>query len=195
MKYLSLVSSLALAFVSIGPPAFAAKKVTLLPPAPPPMQLKPESSGVYQDAKGTSHPWRIGQAHGLKWDGMAYLPVGVSWTPLSWGGGTEENWAKDKAALDLFGKHGVHDLILSAGANGLTHVPPAAVQRVLDYLDANGFHYGLKIADFPKDPLIGYVVKPAVYRNPSPSSSGPARFRHIPGLRRCLLFAGLPGRK
>ncbi len=82
----------------------------------------------------------------------------------------------------MLGKRGVHDVVLSAGAKGLTHVPPAAVQRVLDYLDANGFHYGLEIADFPKDPLIGYVVKPAVYRNPSPSASGPTMFRHIPGL-------------
>ena len=64
----------------------------------------------------------------------------------------------------------------------MTHVLPSAVQRVLDYLDANGFHYGLKIADFPKDPLVGYVIKPAVYRNPSPSDTGPTQFRHIPGL-------------
>ena len=164
-------------------PVTAGKAVLPTPPAAPLELLKPESSGVYQDAKGTSHAWSIGQSHGLEWDGAPYLPVGASVTPLSWtGGGTEDDWAKDKAVLDLLNKRGVHDVVLSAGAKGLTHVPPAAVQRVLDYLDAQGFRYGLKIADFPKDPLIGYVVKPAVYRNPSPAASGPTVFRHIPGL-------------
>jgi hypothetical protein len=179
MKYLPL---LFLTLAVLPPPARAAK-VAIPPPAPPPILLKPESGGTYQDARGGSHPWSIGQAHGLTWEGQAYLPVGAVFIPLSWTGkGGEEDWAKDKAALDLLGKGGVHDLVLSAGAKGLTHVSPAAAQRVLDYLDANSFHYGLRIADFPHDPLIGYVVKPAVYRNPSPSAAGPTRFRHIPGL-------------
>jgi hypothetical protein len=182
MKYLPLISGLVLALVFTGPSAFAAKKAVPLPFALPPIPVKPQSGGTFLDAKGGSHPWQIGQAHGLQWDGAAYLPVGVSWTPLSWANGTDENWAKDKATLAMFSKQGVHDMILSAGTKGLTHVPTAAVQRVLDYLDANGFHYGLQIADFPQDPLIGYVVKPAVYRNPTPPASGPTRFRHIPGL-------------
>ena len=160
-----------------------AAKIAVPPPAPPPILLKPEASGTYQDARGGSHAWSIGQAHELRWEGAPYLPAGAIFVPLSWtGGGGAEDWSKDKAALDMLGKGGVHDLVLSAGAKGLTHVPAGAVQRVLDYLDANGFHYGLRIADFPKDPLIGYVVKPAVYRNPSPSAVGPTRFRHIPGL-------------
>ncbi len=180
MKYplpLFLVLSL------LSSPAIAAK-VAPQPLAPAPVQLlKTESSGTYTDAKGVSHAWSIGQSHSLQWEGAPYLPVGAAVTPQSWtGAGTEDDWAQDKSALDMLGKRGVHDVVLSAGAKGLTHVTPAAVQRVLDYLDANGFHYGLEIADFPKDPLIGYIVKPAVYRNPSPAASGPTRFQHIPGL-------------
>jgi len=169
--------------LSLLPHTAPAARVVAPPPAPPPILLKPESGGTYQDARGGSHAWSIGQGHGLTWEGQPYLPAGAVFTPSSWTGkGTEEEWGKDKAALDMLGKGGVHDLVLSAGAKGLTHVPAAAAQRVLDYLDANGFHYGLRIADFPQDPLIGYVVKPAVYRNPSPSTAGPTRFRHIPGL-------------
>ena len=182
MKYLPF---LLLTLALLPHPARAANNVAALPVAPPPILLKPESSGTYQDARGGSHAWNIGQGHGLNWEGAPYLPVGAVFVPLSWtgtGAGGGDGWAKDKVALDALGKGGVHDLVLSAGAKGLTHVMPAAAQRVLDYLDANGFHYGLRIADFPKDPLIGYVVKPAVYRNPSPSASGPTRFRHIPGL-------------
>ncbi len=180
MKHLPL---LLLTLALLPHPARAANAAPLLPPAPPPILLKPESSGTFQDARGGSHAWSIGQGHGLNWEGAPYLPAGAVFVPQSWtGAGGEDDWAKDKAALDALGKGGVHDLVLSAGAKGLTHVPPAAAQRVLDYLDANGFHYGLRIADFPKDPLIGYVVKPAVYRSASPAPTGPTRFRHIPSL-------------
>ncbi len=179
MKYLPLL----LLTLAILPHPAQAAKVPIPPPSPPLILLKPESGGTFQDARGGSHPWSVGQAHGLTWEGQAYLPAGAVFVPLSWtGAGGEEDWNKDKAALDALGKGGVHDLVLSAGAKGLTHVAPPAAQRVLDYLDANGFRYGLRIADFPKDPLIGYVIKPAVYRNPSPSASGPTRFRHIPSL-------------
>ena len=179
MKYpLFFFASLAL----LPLPAHAGKPAPL-PPAPPPMLLKPEANGVYQDSKGGAHPWSIGQAHILTWDNAPYLPVGAAFLPRSWtGSGTDEEWAKDQLALGALSKRGVREVVLSAGAKGLTHVPPAAVQRVLDYLDANGFHYGLEIADFPKDPLIGYVIKPSVYRNPAPSASGPTQFRHIPNL-------------
>ena len=179
MKYLPL---LLLTLALLPHPARAAKAVAA-PPAPPPILLKPESGGTYQDARGGSHAWSVGQGHGLTWEGQPYLPSGAVFVPLSWTGkGGDEDWAKDRAALDRLGKGGVHDLVLSAGAKGLTHVPSPAAQRVLDYLDANGFRYGLRIADFPKDPLIGYVVKPVVYRNPSPAATGPTLFRHIPNL-------------
>ena len=152
--------------------------------APAPLEtLKPQASGVYQDAQGASHAWTVGQAHGLTWDGTPYLPVGATFVPATWTDlPTDDNWAKDKAALDLLAKNGVRDVLLSAGTLGLTHISPAAAQRVLDYLDAHHFDYGLRIADSPNAPLVGYVIKPAVYRNPTPPTDGPTRFSHIPGL-------------
>ena len=164
-----------------------------LPTAAPLELLKPESSGTYQDAKGSSHAWSVSQAHLLQWEGTPFLPVGATFVPLSWAGNAPDDaWDKDKAALEILGKGGVKEILLSAGTRGLTHVSTVRVQRVLDYLDGQGFDYGLRIADAPQDPLIGYVVKPAVYRNPSPSTSGPTRFRHIPGLVGALYLLVAP---
>ncbi len=172
-----------LTFALLPLPLLAAGKKPAPLYAPPPVLLKVQASGVYQDAAGASHAWTVGQAHGLTWDGTPYLPVGASFVPSTWTGlPTDANWASDKAALDVLKKSGVRDVLLSAGTRGLTHASPAAVQRVLDYLDANHFQYGLRIADAPDTPLMGTVVKPAVYRNPSPPTDGPTRFRHIPGL-------------
>jgi hypothetical protein len=180
---MKLLPTLLLTLAFLPSFALAGDKKPPLVFAPPPVLLKPQASGVYQDAKGASHAWTIGQAHGLTWDGTPYLPVGASFVPITWTDlPTDDNWAKDKAALDLLAKNGVHDVLLSAGTKGLTHASPAAVQRVLDYLDAQHFDYGLRIADAPADLLVGTVVKPAVYRNPSPSATGPIRFSHIPGL-------------
>lgn len=148
-----------------------------------PQSYKPESTGVYKDSTGKTHSWRVSNGHTLYWDDQPYLPVGGAFMPHVWvEGNNDANWALDQASLDTLKKHHVTDLILTAGSYGLIHVHAAAVQRVLDYLDANGFRYGINIADFPKDPLIGYVVRPAVYRDPSLPSSGPARFSRIPGL-------------
>lgn len=183
MKYLL---TLFLMFALWARPGLAASVAPIpapLTPVAPTVLLKPESNGVYQDARGANHSWSIGQSHRLEWDGSAYLPVGATFTPQSWtGSGTDEEWAADQAALEMLGKRGVHDLLLSAGAKGLTHVPAVRVQRMINYLEAGGFRYGLEIADFPKDPLIGYLVKPGVYRNPSPAANGATRFRHIPNL-------------
>ena len=166
-----------------GSAGLAANRTAPAPVGPPPILLKPASTGVYTDARGGSHPWSVGQAHILTWDGSPYLPVGAAFAPLSWGASAGEgSWDKDRAALDLLNARGVHDVVLTAGARGLTAVPPRSVQRVLDYLDSRRMGYGLRIADVTQNPLIGYVVKPAVYRNPSPSTAGPTRFRHIPGL-------------
>ncbi len=180
MKHLP---KLLLALALLPTPLFAANNKTAPSVAAPPALLKPQASGIYSDAQGASHAWSVGQAHGLTWDGTPYLPVGASFVPATWTDlPTDDNWAKDKAALDVLAKNGVHDVLLSAGTLGLTHASPAAVQRVLDYLDAHGFQYGLRIADRPETPLVGTVIKPAVYRNPSPAVGGPTRFSRIPGL-------------
>jgi hypothetical protein len=180
----AVLSLAATIIVSYG--SFAAKKSSYAAPAPPTVvaqAAKVESTGLFRDSAGKNHAWRISTGHTLYWDDKAYMPVGGAFTPHVWvEGNNDANWALDQAALETLKKHHISDVILTAGSYGLIHVHAAAVQRVLDYLDANGFHYGINIADFPKDPLIGYVVRPAVYRDPSLPISGPARFTRIPGL-------------
>ena len=161
------------------------QKPPVIPPQPiiRPDPPKTVTTGTYTDADGTAHPWLINDAHTLVWDSTPYLPVGGCFTPHFWAEGqTDDAWKADRTALETLKAQGVHDLYLYAGDKGLTHVPPNAVQKVLDYLDANGFHYGLEIADFPKDPLIGYVIKPSIYRNASPSTTDAMRFTHVTGL-------------
>lgn len=177
-----------IALLALAPALFAAPKAP--PPVPPiPAILaqssatKVASSGTYRDASGGEHPWSITQAHALKWGGAPYIPVGGTFTPTSWAAdSTDDAWAADKQALDSWKAHGVLDICLTAGNVGLTQIPADRVQRVIDYLDANGFRYGIKIADYPKDPLVGYVIKPGVYRDPSPPADGPVRFGPISGL-------------
>ena len=182
MKHSTLLPLFLLALAALPHPAHADRKV-IAPVGPPPVLLKPEAGGTYVDSAGKGHPWAVGQGHVMTWDGLPYLPVGATVTPASWAAGAgDADWAADKIALDALAKGGVRDVLLTAGARGLTHVSSAAVQRVLDYLDSKNISYGLKIADFPKDPLMGYVVKPAAYRNPSPAVNGPTRFNHIPDL-------------
>jgi hypothetical protein len=161
------------------------------PPAPPPLPAvlaqterpKMVSQGTFRDSQGGVHPWSVTQAHALQWDSTTYLPVGGLYTPQCWAqDATADAWDADKKVFDDWKAHGVGDVCLSAGKVGLTHVPVQRVQQVLDYLEGHGFHYGIEIADFPKDPLVGYVIKPGVYRDPAPPTVGPARFGPIPGL-------------
>ena len=184
-------SLLALLLASSAPAIAATKDSATKPPvaspapaAVAPMNAAPEkhlTTGEFQDSSGKKHPWLITSGHLLRWDGDAYLPVGGAFTPHYWTDGpTEENWAKDVLALQAIKARRVHDLYLFAGARGLTHVPPEAAQRVIDYLDQNEFHYGIAVADPAPMPLMGFDVRPSVYRdaNPGPSTT----FAHIDGL-------------
>jgi hypothetical protein len=182
-------SLLALLLISAAPALAAAKDTDKKAPAPPPLVFPPVTApqekhlttGEYQDAAGKKHPWLITPSHMLRWEGDAYLPVGGAFTPRYWTEGqTEENWAKDVKALEGIRAQHLHDLYLYAGARGLTHVPAEAAQRVIDYLDKNEFRYGIAIADPAPTPLMGYVVRPAVYRDPNPGIS--ATFSHVDGL-------------
>src|SRR5205085_1985844 len=43
-------------------------------------------------------------------------------------------------------------------------VPAPAWQKLVDFLEANGFHYGIAFGVGVTNPLTGYVVKPTKYR-------------------------------
>ena len=146
--------------------------------APPPISAhkitKIASEGVFTDKAKIAHAWQINGAHTLIWDNAPYIPVGGTFTPRSFISTSEADWQADVRTLDTLNSNGLHDIILWP-SQPLASVPVPAVQRLLDYLDAKGFHYGVSFGSGMTQPLTGYVVKPSVYRTDArPRLSGEA---------------------
>lgn len=136
--------------------------------AAPGATVKYKTSGTYRDRAGTTHPWSINDAHTLLWDGSSYIPVGAVFTPRYLAlGATEENLKADTAALEAAKANGITDIILRSGGP-ITSSDPAALQKIIDYLDSNGFTYGLELDDGPKQGLSGYLIAPSLYRLEGP---------------------------
>lgn len=129
--------------------------------------IKYKTSGTYVDSAGNQHAWNINEAHTLIWDGEAYIPVGGAFTSSYITDAMEANYQADVSALDTIKSQGITDIVLKA--NGpITSADPAALQRILDYLDANGFKYGIEMNDGPKAPLSGFLISPNRYRLEGP---------------------------
>ena len=118
---------------------------------------------VYTDRDGAKHPWSVTSSHSLMWDGAPYLPVGGDFTPRSLSDSSDAAWQEDIRTLTALHAKGVLDVLVSP-AKSLPDVPSSAFQRLLDYLDTNGFRYGLAFGPGIMKPLTGFVVKPANYR-------------------------------
>ncbi len=128
--------------------------------------VKLVSTGDFTDRDGSLHSWKVNGAHTLIWDGKPYLPVGgVFYSRYICTDQTETNWQADQKALELIKGKGITDLLLKA-VGPITFTKPEAWQKLLDYLDANGFTYGIDFSDGPKAPLSGYVIEPTRYRYP-----------------------------
>ncbi|HPP75847.1 MAG TPA: hypothetical protein PLU88_12070, partial [Armatimonadota bacterium] len=124
------------------------------------------STGEFTDKSGQVHTWKIDGNHTLVWDGQPYLPVGgVFYSKYICIDQTEENWQADVTALTTLKTAGITDLLLKA-IGPVTWTKPEAWQRLVDYLDENGFTYGIDFSDGPKAPLNGFVIDPARYRLP-----------------------------
>lgn len=125
---------------------------------------RPQTAGLFTDRAKKQHLWSIDASHTLIWDGAQYLPVGGNFSPHYLAeGATEENWTKDTEALGKVKEKGVLDLIVNPVVSAVD-VPAAAWQRFIDYLDANGFRYGIAFGAGITTPLRGWVVKPTNYR-------------------------------
>lgn len=134
------------------------------------------SSGNYTDREGVTHPWKISAQHALVWEGVPYVPTGVvfhsRYVTIDQ---TEENWQADVQSLELLKSRGITDLLLAAGAP-ISWTFPDAWQKLLDYLDSNGFTYGLDLSDGPTEDVSGFLVRPNRYRLPNISSDGDYSF-------------------
>ncbi len=131
--------------------------------------VKLKTSGTYLDSSGGQHAWAINDSHTLLWNGKPYVPVGTVFRPNSaQPGSTEQDLESDKAALQTLKSKGITDIIIIPIAP-ITTVDPASFQRLIDYLDSEGFCYGLTFKDGPADPLRGYVISPSRYRLEGPN--------------------------
>jgi hypothetical protein len=122
--------------------AFAFALLTsLLAPAAGAQKLA--TGGVYTDRDGKAHVWSVTSSRALVWDGQPYVPVGGSFASHYLAEGqTEAHWEKDAAGLATLKSRGVLDILLDPTISA-PDVPAAAWQRLIDHLDANGFHYGI----------------------------------------------------
>lgn len=140
----------------------------------------PSAAGTFKDSSGGSHPWTIDDGHTLVWEGTPYLPFGVIFEPRYLTvAQTDENLSADQQDISAFKLAGVTDIIIRP-SKGLTTVPVAALQKIIDLLDSNGMRYGLELFDPDYAPLVGYAVQPMVNRVDNIMTSG--EFKHnLPG--------------
>ena len=141
-------------------------------PAPPPTTQGHQapapaggniSTGIFSDREGGKHSWQITRSHTLMWDNAPYLPVGGTFSPHSLAIANDMAWQEDQQALTTLKAKGIHDLIITP-SQPLPDIPPANLQRLVDYLETNGFRYGLGFGPGVNKPLGGMVIKPASYR-------------------------------
>ena len=148
--------------------------------------------GVYIDSSGAKQSWHVNTAHTLVWNDKAFVPVGGLFQARSWTAtGTDADWDSDKQALDLLKSRNITDIYVQPARGGLTVVPPANLQRLIDYLDAQGFTYGISINDGPREALTGYVVRPGAYRQEVPEAGGQMKFA-MDNLASALYFIVTP---
>ncbi len=131
--------------------------------------VKYKTSGTFVDSGGGQHPWSVNDAHTLLWESDPYIPVGAVFVSryLAPGAG-DDAYQADIADLGTLKSRGITDVVLKSGAP-ITSIAPSALQKMIDYLDSNGFTYGVELDDGPKDPLVGYVISPNRYRLEGPS--------------------------
>ncbi|HLJ55859.1 MAG TPA: hypothetical protein VKT77_12545, partial [Chthonomonadaceae bacterium] len=97
------------------------------------------------------------------WDNAPYLPVGEVFAARSLDNEGDAAFHQDVAALEALKAHGIRDIVV-APTRSLAEVPPAALQRLVSYLDGADFRYGLTFGKGISRPLVGIVVRPTVYR-------------------------------
>lgn len=126
--------------------------------------VKLVSSGEFKDKDGDIHAWKINGEHTLIWDAKPYIPVGgIFYSKYVCIDQTEENWKADVQVLELLKSKGITDILLKS-VLPVTWTKPEAWQKLVGYLDASGFTYGIDLSDGPKAPLDGYIISPTRYR-------------------------------
>lgn len=101
------------------------------------------TTGCFVDKYGVPHYWHINKAHTLFWDGKPFIPAGGMFI-------YDRDWNLVKAQLDILKKYGVKNIYLHLGVNqpyvwkDYSDDDYAYFQKTIDYLDDNGFTYGIE---------------------------------------------------
>lgn len=111
---------------------------------------KPLTHGTFTDGKlGQSHFWYANQSHTMIWDGKPFVPIGGMFTSdyllfysKTDAAANKVNWDKDVEVLQYMKAHGAMDMYINTA---VMEVPAWAWQKMLDYLDQEGFTYGLQV--------------------------------------------------
>ncbi len=157
--------------ISLAAVCMALSSFSFAAPAPPPSSppaAVPPRSGTYTPAAGTAIPWRINRAGTLIWNDLPWLPTGGYFTPQSLFNSSAQAWQADQNALNTLLKAGIRDLVIWP-SHALTLASQQALQRLLDLLNSQGFHYGIAFGQTPLPPLSGFLVHPSIYRFDNPN--------------------------
>ena len=112
----------------------------------------------------------MNDAHTLIWEGRPYIPVGCVFIAQSVApSASADAYQADVKALETLKSKGITHVILK-GTVPATAADPSTWQKIIDYLDANGFTYGMEPNDGPKEPLRGYLISPNRYRLEGPTT-------------------------
>ncbi len=117
---------------------------------------KGSNEGIYRDAGGGQHTWRIEPGHVLTWDEKPYVPAGVVFHSAYLKSPSESQFSADEAALDRWKAAGILDIWVDAGRPLLAGTNEQ-IQRFLDALERRGFRYGLRLAERSQEPLVGFA--------------------------------------
>jgi hypothetical protein len=110
------------------------------------------------------------------WDDRPFVPVGGVFQARSWSArATDSDTASDIAALTTLKESGVTDIYVQP-SGGITQVPAARLQALVDALESLDFTYGIALNDGPRTPLIGTQILPSRYRAENVSAGDTVRF-------------------
>ena len=133
--------------------------------------VRATAKGSFVDSGGQRHDWRVSEANTLIWDNAPYLPAGVVFTSNYLSNQTDDTWQADVKELEDLKSKTITDVLVRAGGPA-TSAPATAWQKLVNYLDEQGFTYGIELDDGPERNASGYIVNPRRYKLPGLTESG-----------------------
>ncbi|WP_138755524.1 S-layer homology domain-containing protein [Paenibacillus sinopodophylli] len=159
---------------------------------------KPLTNGSFVDKKlGETHFWYADQNHTMIWDGVPFVPIGGLFTSdyliyfsTTDAAANKARWEDDKRVLQYMKAQGLKDLYINAVVHG-AGIPAWAWQWLLDYLDEEGFTYGIQfnaINHGDEEEVVQTAYMPR-------ASDGAASLKAASGGQFLKMYTKIPGSK